>query len=484
MAVLVVTVVALAVRLVRLRFGFAHQIVDFDEGVYFGSSLSLVDGRVPYRDFVFVQPPLVTVLMTPFALLAKAVGSAVALGWATVATAVAGAAAVPLAARLVWHRGARVVVPVVALIAVHGDVVASSYTLLLEPWLLLLSLAAAVLVFRGDELADGRRLLLGGVLLGLACATKIWGVVPLLALALVCLPDIRRLLRLAGGAVLGFAVPVLPFAVLAPGRFVDEVVIVQLTRAPQRRTGNDFRLLHLFGTAPPDGELPGTGRGWLLALAVVVAAGAVVVTLTTLRRAGPLARFAALVSVLVVAMLFVPGTFYWHYAGFAVPLLVIAMALPLSRLRPAAGRVWLAALLVWALLSAVALTVRTVADDGNIDEHAAFAAVVPPGACVVATMPTATVADDRYAGPGCLQVVDPYGTVLTDTGGRQPSSRPPQGAAITARWLRAIASADFVYVDRRENRTLPAGDVTRVLREQFRVVAQPGLSGTLYERVR
>ena len=46
-------------------FGMAS----YDAGVYFGVAVRLVDGVVPYRDFLFVQPPGIALLMAPFALL-------------------------------------------------------------------------------------------------------------------------------------------------------------------------------------------------------------------------------------------------------------------------------------------------------------------------------------------------------------------------------------------------------------------------------
>ena len=350
-----ITLVGLVLRLQRLRFGLAHEIVDYDEGVYFGSSLSLVDGRLPYRDFVFVHPPLISLALSPLALLAKVIGTAAALGVATVLTGLAGAAGVPLAARLVWHRGPIVVVPAALLVALQGDAVASSYTVLLEPWLVLLCLLGATLVFRGDAPADGRRLVLGGVLLGLACATKIWAIVPVLAVLVVCLPDTRRVLRLLGGVAAGFLVPVLPFALLAPGNFLHEVFVVQLLRSPELRTPNTFRVLHLFSVSAPDGRLPQHARSWLVAAAVVVILGGVGALLRTARRSTPLDRFATLAAVLIVAMLFVPGTFYWHYAAFATPFLALAITLPLSHLGRRTARTWTTVLALCVLGLAVAV---------------------------------------------------------------------------------------------------------------------------------
>ena len=56
--------------------------------------------------------------------------------------------------------------------------VAADKTLMLEPYLLLFCLLGMVTLFKGDELAGGRRLLAAGVVLGFACTLKLWAVLP------------------------------------------------------------------------------------------------------------------------------------------------------------------------------------------------------------------------------------------------------------------------------------------------------------------
>lgn len=479
----VLCLIALLLRWQRLRFGFAHQVLDYDEGVYFGSALSLVDGRLPYRDFVFVHPPLIGIGLTPVALLAKLTGTGFALGVATLLTGAAGAASVPLVARLVWHRGTRVVVPAAGLAALQSDAIAGSHTVLLEPWVVLLCLLGATLAFRGDQPSSGRRAAAAGIVLGLACATKIWAVVPLLAIVVVCAPARRRLLA---GAAVGFGVPTLPFVVLAPGAFVHEVFWDQIFRASPVRTPLSFRLVHLFAAAPPDGSRAVTGQAWLVVLAVALGTAVAIAAGRGLRTAAPLDRFAGLAAVLVVAMLFVPGTFYWHYAAFAAPFVAVAAALAVTRLGRRSGQVWTAALTAMVIALAGFAADQVATSRGAIDEYAAFTAAVPRSACVVATMPSFTVANDRYrVSSSCPQLVDPFGTALAYSDGRAPGSRPPTGPRLAAAWLAVLRHADYVYVDRRQTRVLPVtGPVGAVMREQFRPVAVDGLTGTLYRRTR
>ena len=68
----VASVLALGLRLYQLsRPGFLLSVTEYDDGPYFGSAVRLVNGSIPYRDFLLVQPPGITLLMVPAALLSK-----------------------------------------------------------------------------------------------------------------------------------------------------------------------------------------------------------------------------------------------------------------------------------------------------------------------------------------------------------------------------------------------------------------------------
>src|SRR5207302_9335928 len=104
--ILATTALALALRMWQLSSpGHLTGVTEYDDGVYLGAALRLVHGVLPYRDFVLVQPPGLILLMTPVAALAKWTGTAGAMAADRILTACAGAAAVPLAGRLVRHRG-------------------------------------------------------------------------------------------------------------------------------------------------------------------------------------------------------------------------------------------------------------------------------------------------------------------------------------------------------------------------------------------
>ena len=91
------TVFAAFLRLYQLsRPGFLIGITEYDDAVYFGNALRLVNGAMPYQDFAMVHPPGSMLLMAPVALLAKFTGTAWGLGIARLLTVGADTACVTL----------------------------------------------------------------------------------------------------------------------------------------------------------------------------------------------------------------------------------------------------------------------------------------------------------------------------------------------------------------------------------------------------
>ena len=77
--IIITTLVAFALRFYYqyTRPGFLLGVTEYDDGPYFGSAVRLVHGSMPYRQFVLVQPPGITLLMSPAALLSYVTGT----GW-------------------------------------------------------------------------------------------------------------------------------------------------------------------------------------------------------------------------------------------------------------------------------------------------------------------------------------------------------------------------------------------------------------------
>jgi glycosyl transferase family 87 len=339
LVIVAASLVALGLRLYELfRPGYLTGISEYDDGTDFGSAVRLIHGGIPYHDFIMVQPPGITLLMSPVALATQSAGTAVGMTVARLVTAVAGAAAVPLGGLLVRHRGLTAVLVTCGTLAVFPDSLLAARTVLLEPWLVLFCLLGALAVFDSDQLANPRRLLLGGLALGFAGAVKVWAILPVLVIFALLIRRRRAATRFVAGVVIGFAVPVLPFALSAPATFYRSVIIAQLVRSDVR-VPQGFRLQQLLG-------LTHTSQ---LATPVLVIIGAVVVVIIALvsvlasRLAGPpppLEVFALASFALVVAAFLWPADFYYHYAGFFTPFVALAIALPFSRLLNAlpAGR--------------------------------------------------------------------------------------------------------------------------------------------------
>ena len=99
LTIIITTLVALALRVYYqyTRPGFLLGVTEYDDGPYFGSAVRLVHGSMPYRDFVLVQPPGITLLMSPVGLLTYWTGTAWGLAIGRILTVLAGTAGVALA---------------------------------------------------------------------------------------------------------------------------------------------------------------------------------------------------------------------------------------------------------------------------------------------------------------------------------------------------------------------------------------------------
>src|SRR5215472_3260859 len=232
---LIATALAVAIRLFTLlRPGYLTGITEYDDGVYLGASLRLVDGALPYKDFALIQPPGILLLMSPVALVAKLTTTVKALALARVLTAMASAACVPLAGNLVRYRGTAVTVVTCGVLAVYPGDITTAHTLLLEPWMNLFCLLAVNAAFRDGHLARPGRLAWAGAALGFACTIKFWAAAPAVVLLVVCLIGREdRLARLRAYLLAlsaGFLLPLLPFLASAPVIFIRSTISDQAAR--------------------------------------------------------------------------------------------------------------------------------------------------------------------------------------------------------------------------------------------------------------
>src|SRR5947199_2987910 len=342
-AIISTSVIALALRLWILFVPGLMSVTQYDDGPYFGSAVRLIHGVLPYRDYAFVQPPGITELMSPAALESYLGGTAWALVIARFLCVFAGTSAVVLAGFLVRHRGALAVMLTGGIIAIYPAAAASARTVLLEPWLVLFCLAGAVAVFDGDRLTSRtRRLLWGGVAFGFGGAIKVWAIVPVLVIVVLCLsrprasrppplclPQVRRAAVFAGGVAAGFLIPVLPFVIASPARFYDDVVVAQLARIGNR-TAAWKRFNSMLGTLKV--LSPTTVVVLAITVVAVVIAAQIAASLVTRRPPAPLDWFALVSAALIVVMFVWPPYYAAHYTAFLGPFLALSLALPVARL--------------------------------------------------------------------------------------------------------------------------------------------------------
>jgi alpha-1,2-mannosyltransferase len=472
----VAALLGLGLRVFQLtRPGYLTGFTQYDDGVYIGNALRLVNGVIPYRDFAMVQPPGSMLLMVPAALGGKVFGSAWALAAARVLTIGADTANVVLAGLLVRHRGALAAGVASGLYAVYPAALNASQSLFLEPWLNLFCLLGAVILFDGDHLAGhrgvpgengSRRAFWAGVCFGFGTAVKIWAALPALVAWLLCLRARRDRVPFAGGFLVGIAVPCLPFLALAPSGFGRTVFVSELVQATHGRVGANPRLADITGIV----GLSSVGvnpKIWAGATAAGILLLFVVIAWLRARRAGSRATaldwFALICTFVVTGMLFSPSEWYVHYAAFAGPFLAVLVGLSAARLvaarQPPAEkpvkkpRPWVR---VWAGVVAALLIAAMGAADGYIvtttlypaRDLSAASALIPPGACVLTDTAAATVVIGRFSAssPGCPAIVDTVGTLIATTHGKDFVAGPGVLQADTQVWQQAFEQARYVWL--------------------------------------
>jgi alpha-1,2-mannosyltransferase len=505
------TLLALALRLYQLsRPGFLLSVNEYDDGPYFGSAVRLVYGALPYRDFLIVQPPGITLLMVPVALLSKVTGTAWGMAIGRILTSLAGAASVALAGLLVRHRGILATVIACGITAVYPDSIQAAKTVLVEPWLVLFCLIGALAVFEGDHVtARTRRLVWGGVAFGFGGAVEPWAIFPVIVIAVLTLRWPRRLAAYAGGVAAGFLVPVLPFAAMAPYRFYEATIVAQIgPRAGAARTSFWERIQDMTGLA--DVARPGHLLDVAAAILIVaVVSGSIGLSfLLTWRPPPALDAFAVGSAAFIVAAFLWPSQFHYHFAAFLAPFLAMAIALPLSALvrdlplisggsAAPGGRAAVPAALHWggACLAGLAILAMAVIQFGwesSNTPHLPLSVVtaarrmIPPGACLLADEVSFSVMADRLVSdvPGCSLLLDATGTNYALSHGRDPETGAARYKAVDAVWTYAFGHAQYVWLSGLDNHRVAWTPALRsYFQSHFTPILRAGNAGALYRRI-
>jgi alpha-1,2-mannosyltransferase len=472
---LIATALAVAIRLFTLtRPGYLTGITEYDDGVYLGGSLRLLGGAMPYKDFAFVQPPGMLLLMSPVALVAKLTTTVKGLALARVLTALASAACVPLAGNLVRYRGTVVTLVTCGVLAVYPGDITTAHTLMLEPWMNLFCLLAINAAFRRGHLARPGRLAWAGLALGFAGAIKFWAAAPAAVLLVLCLSDrkdrVPRTRAYALGVAAGFLVPVLPFLASAPMTFIRSTITDQADRVGSA-VSLGIRLANLTGLIDvlsnsgrlslnagahsmfAAGAQAGLGNsaslGWLPILATAVLVGIVAAGyIVQSRRLTQLEILSLATTVLAAAAVLGYSAFFYHYSDFVAPWLALTLGGAAGAL---AGHRAVRAIAVRAFAVLIVLVAALqVRETFPVQQPTAeaMAHLIPKGSCLVTDEASLAIAADRFAGlpPGCPDIVDSLASTLVLSNGvsiQGGADRMPQVAAAWQSWL---DKADYVWL--------------------------------------
>lgn len=392
---------ALAARVMIVEAGGGLRgMGSYDDGVYFSASIALLHGRLPYRDFLFLQPPGILVVLAPFAALAPWLGDANAFVVARLGFLLLGAVNATLVALALRRFGALAALAGGAFYALSLASAHTERSTLLEPVGSFGTLVAlAVLLRPGSDGpasagcgAHPRReqvlLLVAGLALGLGVTTKIFFAVA--ALIIVLAARRRAVPLLVGCVVIGLAVGSLALA--TPDAAWRQIVLDQLGR-PRLTPSPVNRLTSILQVA----RVPDVAPVVVLLVALAATAGCCLLAVRVRGGRLPVALLLASFPVLLSA-----PSYFRHYAALtAAPLALvvgIGVAEAVRRLAPAARRP------VGPVLALVAVTVVSLSGWW----HAGVGSFVSP------PLPRALLQSVR-AVPGCVTSDDPSVLVFAGT---------------------------------------------------------------------
>ena len=444
-----------------LHLGDLSHLIGYDDGVYMGAATQLSNGIVPYRDFVFLHPPGIILLLTPFALIGRFVGSAAANEAARVLVVLVAMVGVLLFARVVRGRTTLAMTAGLAVFALHPDFLNAAQGILLEPFLITACLLGTALVFNDDVFADEPwRWWVGGIAFGLALLIKIWAVVPIVVIVVIALCMRRRMdaARLTLACAGTFALVCAPFVALAPTSFLRYIFRDQASRSSSGSPTTLSRLGNLLYFPSSVAARHAT----VVVVAAVLALSIIIWSLgrTRGRHLTALEWYSFASAGLIVGAFVASGSYYSHYGAFAAVFFGLVASNTVGRLtlrpdgaldaRPTRGRAM--PVVVAGVVCAVALLVghqlqvlhKSSADTLSLSQ---IHTVIRPGQCVATNNVSILLLSGRFSAdePGCPRVVDSFGTEVNLTGGHVDQAA--TSASVQQAWLSWFKRAHYVVLD-------------------------------------
>ncbi len=371
-----VFVLAVVARVsVIVRHGGLHGNFGYDAGVYFAAGDAFVHGRLPYRDFVLIHPPVEMLVLSPFAALTRVMSDESAFTTSVLAFTVLGGINAVLVVRVARRLGLGLRCASVAglFYALWFGAIGSEYLIKLEPVGNLFFLLGVLAALRALNSGSARWAVAAGAAVGASVSVKIWWIVPVLALVVwMWRAHSSRVAvqALAGAAAVSVLVDG-PFFAISPRAMWSSVVVDQVSRGSIAASPLT-RLADLSSVTRLTGPLP---QAAMAATSVVLLLASVWVG----RRAWTLrvARPAVVLCGIQGALLLAAPSWFPYYADFIAVAAAISVGAAARRVGPVRQRLhWPAA--GWTVTVAVAvITVSAIASGRS--------AVRPfPGAAVLA----------------------------------------------------------------------------------------------------
>jgi hypothetical protein len=406
----------------------------YDTGVYLGASIHLVSGVLPYRDFTFVQPPGILLLMSPVAVVSRIFGSHDGFVMARYVSAIVSSLNVVMIAWLVRHRGRMSMLIAGAGLALIPVGILMTTVVRLDLYSVFFVLLASLTIFNDPQnlgRLSNRRLALAGALFGFAALVKLWAFFPFVALIICLVPSYRRRVGVViGAAAATFFTICLPFLLSAPRNFVGQVFIEQLLRQATREdsAGLMARLTTLSGLLPTT-SIPSHAE--------IIVSTVLVISLVVLAYSQRLEYESVDVYLLVAtfavgAALLTSRESYTYYGAYFAPFLLGVVGISAARLgRPL--RKWLGRITIsvrtrqflrWSTVAGLAGVLFAMSlyltalyssytwENGYSAKYLApITAQIPSGSCVVYQSAAFGIETNRFQSddPGCPNVVDAYG---------------------------------------------------------------------------
>jgi hypothetical protein len=437
---------------------------EYDDGVYFGASVELLHGVLAYRDFAFIQPPMITLWMAPFAALSPLTATANAMEAGRFFVDIVTVTNVVLVGALVRRRPTWQVAVATAVMAFSQGTILASQTILLEPFLVLACLIALLFLLEGDVLTQSsRRMWWCGIFFGVAGATKVWAAFPFLAALIVLAPSgLRAQRKVVGGAIIGFVACCAPFLIAAPFSFFQQVVVTQAIRSA---SGFTFvaRLADLTGIPGLSSSIERHSDLGAALLAFVLLGGiGALLACTRVKGRAPwssLERLALWSALFVGTGLLLSPTYYYHYSAFMAPFIALVACSVAGRVSawrngtPAARAILHPTPVRVATSAAMALVLGTmmlVVVDLPAAPHVSDAVsdAIPGHGCVLYVNPTLALLDNRFTSDvsGCPDVIDWQGQERVLDDGIASASSDSTNAHLQAVLGRWIDSSDAVVL--------------------------------------